>query len=120
VVLPLHCVFVSFALICAGCSTALRDRGMHRDQSRPWPSRATGHAANQEVASTMSQSELASNNSGTSRRRFLQWSGAAAAGLGWAGSAFGPALAARAQEAEDKAPGGKAVKLGQPRTRLAS
>jgi inosose dehydratase len=60
----------------------------------------------------MSQSELASNNSGTSRRRFLQWSGAAAAGLGWAGSAFGPALAGRAQEADDKATGGKAIKLG--------
>src|SRR5436190_16409833 len=55
----------------------------------------------------MSQSDLTSRNQGTSRRRFLQATGAAA--LGWTASGFGPASAAAA---DDKPMGGKAIKLG--------
>jgi len=60
----------------------------------------------------MNPSERAANDHASSRRRFLQWTGAAAAGLGWTGSGFAAAGAARADEPAAKAGSGKAIKLG--------
>jgi inosose dehydratase len=47
----------------------------------------------------------------SSRRRFLQWTGAVAAATSLTGNGFGPALAAAADIPAEK-PGGKAIKLG--------
>ncbi|HLN27851.1 MAG TPA: sugar phosphate isomerase/epimerase [Gemmataceae bacterium] len=48
----------------------------------------------------------------SSRRRFLQWTGAAAATVSLTGKGFGPALAAPADTPADKPRGGKAINLG--------
>jgi len=55
--------------------------------------------------------EISTKNHRSSRRWFLQWTGAAAATVSLSGNGFGPALAAPTSAPADKPMGGKAIKL---------